>query len=63
MSYIYIYIYTYRKLKNLPRKRNRVSRRNSHKNNNSLSPEAFFFKLKHHLNQNLSNILNFSRVT
>ena len=47
----------------LLRKHNRISGGNSHKNNISLSPDEFLIKLKDHLNHNLSDSSNFSRIS
>ena len=44
----------------LLRTHNRFSRGSSHKNNNSLSPNEILITLKHHLNHNLSDVLNSS---
>ena len=46
----------------LPRKNARISRGQSHRNNSSLSPKDFFHQFKLHLNNNLSELPNFSRV-
>ena len=47
----------------LLRKRNKISRGTSHNNNNSLSPDEFSIKLKHHFDHYLSDVSNFSRVS
>ena len=36
------------KFQTLTRKHNRIFRSNSHKSNNSLSPDEFLFELEHH---------------
>ena len=43
----------------LRRKYNRRSRGYSHKNNNFLSQDEFFIKLKHHFIHSLSDLPNF----
>ena len=47
----------------LLRKHNRISGGSSHKSNISLSPDEFLIKLKNHLNHNLSDPPNFSRIS
>ena len=45
------------------RKHDRVSRGTIHKINNSFSPDVSLIKLKHFLSHNLSDALNFCRVS
>ena len=47
----------------LPRKRDRVFRGTSYKNNDSFSPKEFLIKLKHYLSHNLSDVSNVGRVS
>ena len=47
----------------LPIKRDKFSRRTSHKNNNSFSPGKIFIKLKQRLSHNQSHVTNFCRVS
>ena len=47
----------------LLRKHNNIYRGTSQQNNNTLSPDEFLVKLKHHFNHNLSDVPNFSRVS